>query len=410
MDAIRACCAGMDIHQETVVVCIMEGPLEVKPRSEVRTFGTTTKELLQVQDWLIEHRCTDVAMESTGVFWKPVWNVLESTCNLTLANPKHIKNLPGRKTDIKDAQWIAQLHRCGLIEGSMIPAQEIRDLRDLTRYRVKLTQGVTAEKNRIHKILQDANIKLTTFMSDIFGVSGRALLDKLINGEALDEPEVRALVRTKLKKKVPQLLDALNGKLRLHHREMMGMHWEHLTYIERQLVLIEAKIDVQLQAYKDEIGWLDSIPGIDQHTAAAIFAEIGPKASEVFPTDAQLASWVGICPGNNESAGKKKNSKCPQGNKHVKAALCQAAWANGKSINRIGKFFRHIRKRRGEKKANVAAAHLIVRIIYALMRDQTEYKEIDIQPNHIKEKSVTYLMKQIQSMGYNIQLTAKEVS
>jgi transposase len=290
----------------------------------------------------------------------------------------------------------------------MVPSQDIRDLRDLTRYRRKLTQATTAEKNRIHKILQDANIKLTTFMSDLFGVSGRLLLEKLIHGEVLDEPEVRALVKSKLKKKVPQLLDALNGKLRLHHREMIDMHWQHIAYLEKQVEQVEAKIDAHLQEYKKEIGWLDSIPGIDQHTAAAIFAEIGPEVSTQFPTDAQLASWVGICPGNNESAGKKKSTKCPQGNKHVKASLCQAAWANERAPNRIGQFFRQIRKRRGEKKGSVAAAHMILRIIYALMRDQTDYKELDVETDKVKEKSLNYFMKQIQSLGFNIQVTSQE--
>ncbi|WP_209971441.1 IS110 family transposase, partial [Paenibacillus eucommiae] len=306
---------------------------------------------------------------------------------------------------IKDAQWIAQLHRCGLIEGSMVPSQDIRDLRDQTRYRRKMVQGITAEKNRIHKILQDANIKLTSFMSDLFGVSGRAMLEKLIDGEVLDEPEVRALVKTQLKKKVPHLLDALNGKVTLHHRKMMNKHWRHLTFMEAEVKQIEADIDEYLQAYKEEIGWLDSIPGIDLHTAAAIFAEIGPEASTTFPTDAQLASWVGICPGNNESAGKKKNSKCPQGNKHVKAALCQASWANGKSKNRIGHFFRKIRKRRGEKKASVAAAHMILRIVYALLRDKTNYKEEEDKTDKLKDKSLNYFMKQIQDLGFNIQVT-----
>lgn len=410
MDAIRECCAGMDVHQETVVVCILKGPLDIKPRPQIRTFGTTTKELLQLQDWLAEYDCKEVAMESTGVLWKPIWNVLESTCNLILANPKHIKNLPGRKTDIKDAQWIAQLHRCGLIEASMVPTQNIRDLRDLTRYRRKLVQAITSEKNRIHKILQDGNIKLTTFMSDVFGVSGRALLQKLINGEVLDEPEVRALVKAKLKRKIPQLLDALNGKLRLHHREMMSYHWEHIEYLEKQVEQLEAKIDSCVQDYQNEVGWLDSIPGIDEHTAAAIFAEIGPNVTDYFPTDTQFASWAGICPGNNESAGKKKSTKILQGNKQLKSSLCQAAWANARADNRIGQFYRQVQKRRGEKKAIVATGHLMLRMIYAMMRDKTEYKEIDVHGGTSQEKILKYYLKQIQGMGFEIQINTKEVS
>lgn len=306
MDAVRVCWAGLDVHQETVVACVIKGALDAKPYPLIQTFGTTTKELLRLQDWLEELECKEVAMESTGVLWKPIWNILESSCNLILANPEHIKNVPGRKTDKKDAHWIAQLHRCGLIEASMVPPQHIRDLRDLTRYRRKLMQAITAEKNRIHKILQDANIKLTTFMSDVFGVSGRNLLQKLVDGEVLDETEVKHAVKSKLKRKVPQLLDALNGKLRRHHREMMADHWEHIQYLEKKVERLESKIQAHLEPYKDEIGWLDSIPGVEENTAAAIFAEIGPEVSTMFPTDAQFAAWAGICPGNNESAGKKR--------------------------------------------------------------------------------------------------------
>jgi len=410
MDALRECCAGLDVHQKTVVACVLKGPLDRKPQSFIRTFGTTTKELLELQDWLAEHNCEEVVMESTGVFWKPIWNVLESTCQLVLANARHIKNMPGRKTDTKDAGWIAQLHRSGLVEASMIPPVHMRDLRDWTRYRKKLKQALTAEKNRIHKALQDANIKLSTYMSDVFGVSGRLLLEKLMNGEVLDELEVKGLVKNSLKKKVPQLLDALNGKLRLHHREIMMFHWDHMIYLEKQVGQVETKIETLLERYKEEIGWLDSIPGIDQHTAAAIFAEIGPEVTKQFPTDAQLASWGGICPGSNESAGKRKSSKCLQGNKHLKGALTQAAWANDKSDNRIGKFFRHIRKRRGEKKASVATAHLLLRIIYSLMRDRTEYKEIDVSLHTSREKTLDYYLKQIESMGFDIQVTSKEAS
>jgi len=321
MDAVRECCAGLDVHQKTVVACILKGALDAKPRTIIKSFGTTTKELLQLQDWLEEHQCSEVVMENTGVLWKPVWNVLESSCNLVLANARNIKNIPGRKTDTKDAQWIAQLHRCGLVEASMVPPQHIRDLRDWTRYRRKLVQTITAEKNRIHKTLQDANIKLSTYMSNLFGTSGRMLLEKLMNGEVLDEAEVKGLVKTKLKRKVPQLLEALNGKLRLHHRELIAIHWDTIIHLETQVERVEAKIDACIEAYKTEIGWLDSIPGVDHTAAVAIFAEIGPDVTTTFPTDAQLASWAGICPGSNESAGKKKGSKCLQGNKHMKAVL-----------------------------------------------------------------------------------------
>lgn len=220
--------------------------------------------------------------------------------------------MPGRKTDVKDAQWIAQLHRCGLVQASMVPTQDIRDLRDRTRYRQKLVHMITSEKNRIHKLLQDANIKLTTFVSDLFGVSGRALLEKLMNGEVLDEEQVRSLVKTRLKKKVPYLIDALNGKVRLHHREMIRMHMDTIEFLEEQVEQLEQSIQELLKPYEKEVELLDTIPGINTDAAASIIAEIGTNM-ELFQTEAHLASWAGICLGNNESAGVKKKPNLVKG-------------------------------------------------------------------------------------------------
>ncbi|MGG0720583.1 IS110 family transposase [Robertmurraya massiliosenegalensis] len=411
MDAIRKCCAGLDVHQESITACILNSPLDRKPKPLIKNFGTTTPELLQLQDWLAEHKCTEVAMESTGVYWKSVWNILESSCQLTLANPAHIKNMPGRKTDIKDAQWIAQLHRCGLVQASMVPTQEIRDLRDRTRYRQKLVHMITSEKNRIHKLLQDANIKLTTFVSDLFGVSGRALLEKLMNGEVLDEEQVRSLVKTKLKKKVPQLLDALNGKVRLHHREMIRMHMNTIIFLEEQVTHLEKSIQELLKPYEEEVELLDTIPGINTDVAACIIAEIGTNM-ELFETEAHLASWAGICPGNNESAGVKKKSKSRKGNKHLKAMLCQSVWAiNRKKDCRITAFFHRVKRRQGEKKAAIATAHLYLRIIYHILSDKVEYSELGTHylPNK-KERTLEQLKKQIEKMGYAIQLEQVQTS
>ncbi|MRX74437.1 IS110 family transposase [Bacillus lacus] len=411
MDAIRKCCAGLDVHQESITACILNSPLDRKPKPLIKNFGTTTRELLQLQDWLAENQCTEVAMESTGVYWKSVWNILESSCKLTLANPAHIKNMPGRKTDIKDAQWIAQLHRCGLIQASMVPPQDIRDLRDRTRYRQKLIHMITSEKNRIHKTLQDANIKLTTFISDLFGVSGRALLEKLMDGEVLDEEQIRSLVKTKLKRKVPQILDALNGKVRVHHREMIRMHMNSILFLEEQVEQLEQSIQELLKPYQKEVELLDSIPGIDLDAAASILAEVGPDM-DLFETEAHLASWAGICPGNNESAGVKKKSKSRQGNKQLKSMLCQSAWAiNAKKDCRITSFFHRVKRRRGEKKAAMATAHLFLRIIYRILSDKVGYQELGshyIQDK--KERTVDQLKKQIERMGYVIQLDRIQAS
>ncbi|MNC10907.1 Transposase [compost metagenome] len=308
MDAILERCTGLDVHQDNVVACFLFGPLDKKPSKETETFGTTTKELLRLLDWLQERECSHVAMESTGVYWKPVWNILEDNCRLTLANPERIKNVPGRKTDYNDAHWIALLHRCGLIEPSFVPEQAVRDLRDLTRYRRKLLQNVTQEKNRVHKILQDANVKLTTYLSDIFGVSGRALLESVANGEKLQEEGIRSKVKSTVKRKVPELVEALNGRLRPHHRKMIHRHLDHIAYLQHEIGELEREIHSMLMPYREEMDLLDTIPGIDQEAAASILAEVGPDMTH-FPTDGHLASWAGVSPANHESNGKKNEKR-----------------------------------------------------------------------------------------------------
>jgi len=315
MDAVLECCAGLDVHQESITACVLSGPLDQKPRQYVETFGTTTKELLKLLDWLKEYECTHVAMESTGVYWKPVWNVLEGSFSLLLANSKRVKNVPGRKTDTNDAVWIARLLRCGLIEGSFVPPVDIRDLRDCTRYRRKLLGVCISEKNRVHKVLQDANIKLTTFLSDIFGTSGRALLEAIANGEPLNETDIREMVHPRVRHKIPQLIDALNGRIRPHHRKMIRRHLDHLYYLEKQIAELEEEIDALLEPYREEMSLLQTIPGVKKDAAAVILSEMGPDPSQ-FPTEQQLASWAGVCPGNHESAGKKK--KVPESEKVIR--------------------------------------------------------------------------------------------
>jgi len=410
MDAILERCAGLDVHQETVVACMLYGPLDVKPKKDTKTFGTTTKDLLLLFDWLTEHECTHVAMESTGVYWKPVWNILEGSFTLILANAQRIKNVPGRKTDVHDAAWIAQLLRCGLIDSSFVPPEDIRDLRDLTRYRRKLLGDATAEKNRIHKILQDANIKLTTYVSDVFGVSGRALVESLVNGEVLDPNQVKGLVKTKLKNKVPQLIDAMNGRIRMHHRTMIRMHLDHLLYLEKQLEELEQEIYKQVKPHREAIDLLITIPGIQMDAAASILAEIGNDMS-VFPSEAHLASWAGVSPGNNESAGKKKSTRTTKGNKGLKSVLCQAAWAASKSKNsRLAAYYYRLVKRRGPKKANMALAHLMLRIIHQMLSEKVPYQELGRDYLPTKQRNVDYWVKRIQEMGYAVQIQETETA
>ena len=306
-------CAGLDVHQETVVACVLIGELDKKPESKIRTFGTYTKDLEELHDWLLEEKVEQVAMESTGVFWKCVWNIIEDeNYEIKLANAKEIKNMPGRKTDVKDAQWIAELLRCGLVKSSFVPDVEIRELRDLTRYRRKIIQQASSEKNRIHKILQDANIKLTTDVSDIFGDTGRKLIEKIIEGREITEEDLIEATsgrgKASLREKIPQIKEGLKGTTREHHRKMIKLIYEHLKYLEKELEEIEEMIDENCKGYIKEIELLDSIPGINKDSAKAIIAEIGTDMNQ-FPTVKHLTSWAGMSPGNNESAGVKKKGK-----------------------------------------------------------------------------------------------------
>lgn len=386
MDAVLECCAGLDVHQETVVACILSGSLDRKPKKQIETFPTVISGLLALADWLEEHKCSHVAMESTGVYWKPVWNILE-----------------GRKTDVKDAEWIAQLLRCGLIEGSFVPPTEIRDLRDLTRYRKKLIQDSTQEKNRIHKILQDANIKITTHISDIFGISGRNIIEALINGEKITVEKISSMVKGKLKNKVPKLTDSLNGRLRRHHRDMIRFSWDHLLYLEKAISEIENEIDQHLTPFRQEVDLLNTLPGVNKIAASAILAEIGTDMS-IFPSDNHLSSWAGISPGNNESAGKKKRSRVTPGNRSLKSVLCECAWAasNTKNTRLSACYWRWV-KRLGKKKALIALAHLILRIIYQILFTHSPYKELgpDYLADREKQKEQK-LIRLLESKGYQV--------
>jgi transposase len=310
MEAIIERCAGIDVHEKTVVVCVLKGDLKKKPEKEIETFNTTTTELLKLLNWIEERGCTQVAMESTGVYWKPVWNVLESgDFEMILANARHIKNLPGRKTDVKDAEWIAQLLRSGLINKSFVPDAHIRDLRDLTRYRKKILYETNREKNRIHKILEDCNIKISSYISDIFGDTGRKILDKIMNQEEIRMTDLIEISngrgKASIRKKLGEIKEAVNGKVRKHHLTMIKYSYNHVKFLEQQIMQIEKEIEEYIEPYLEEVEIVDTIPGINKNAASVIIAEIGTDMS-YFPTDKHITSWAGLSPGNCESAGKKK--------------------------------------------------------------------------------------------------------
>lgn len=380
MEAIIERCAGLDVHEKTVVVCVVNGRLDEKPKAEIETFNTTTSGLLKLLDWIEKRQCTHVAMESTGVYWKPVWNVLESgNFEMILANARHIKNLPGRKTDIKDAEWIAQLLRSGLINKSYVPHQQVRDLRDLTRYRKKIKHELNREINRIHKILEDCNIKISSYLTDIFGVVGRKILIKIINEEKITMPDLIEMStgkgKHKIREKLHDLKEALNGTVRKHHITMMKYSYNHIVFLEEQLDRIEKEIDEYIKPFREEIEILDSIPGINETAATVIVAEIGTDMS-YFPSDKHIASWAGLSPGNNESAGKKKRSKSREGDKALKSVMCECSWAASFSKDtRFSICYKRWIKKMGKKKATIALANLLLRICYNLLKERKMYIE-----------------------------------
>ena len=374
MDVLYHRCAGIDVHAETIVVCALLGE-EDHIQKEIETFPTFTKDLFRLLKWLEDRGVTHIAMESTGVYWKPVFNILEDYFDITLANAQRIKNVPGRKTDVSDAEWIAKLLRYGLIEKSFVPPADIRELRDLTRLRKKWIGQLTAEKNRIQKVLECSNIKLSSVISDVFGVSGRKLLERLMKQGYIEETEVDACIHRSMKRKKQQIQDSLFGTLTNHQLFMIRQSWKHIESLESLLRDIEERIDQLLQVYKQEMELLVTIPGVKKETAAVIIAEIGVDMGQ-FPTSQHLASWAGVAPGNHESAGKRKSTRTTKGNPHIKSALCEAAWALSRCRNqRLAAKYWSLAARRGKKKALVAIAHRMLTIIYCIISRKEPFRE-----------------------------------
>lgn len=305
MEMLVARCAGLDVHQQSIVVCVMTGEADEAPRVETRTYPTMTRDLFELMTWLESEGVTHIAMESTGIYWKPVYNILDGFFDIALANAQRIKNVPGRKTDVNDAEWIAKLLRVGLIEKSFVPSEDLRELRDLTRLRKKRVGNLTAEKNRIQKVLEASNVKLSSVISDVFGVSGRNLLERLIDQGYVDADDIEHRVHGNVKKNVNRIADSLFGTLNTHQMLLIRNCWEHITFLEKSIASLDQEIDTHLDPYKEEFKLIQTIPGVSAITASSILAEIGVNMDQ-FPTADHLASWAGVAPGNHESAGKKK--------------------------------------------------------------------------------------------------------
>jgi transposase len=410
MDIVYACCAGLDVHKETVVATVRCRSGKGSVRQQTRTFGTMTGELLALADWLATEGVTHAAMESTGVYWKPIWNLLEDQFQVLLVNARHIKQVPGRKTDVKDSEWIAQLLQCGLLRGSFVPATPQRHLRELTRQRRQLIQTTAAVANRIQKVLEDANIKLGSVATDVLGVSGRDMLRALVAGQ--DDPQVLAeLARGKLRSKIPALRQALHGRVTDHHRFLLQLLLDEMTHLEALVARLDARIQEELPVpFAQAIRRLDTIPGINGQAAENILAEIGPDMSQ-FPTAGHLASWAGMCSGNRESAGKRQTGKAGKGNKWLRATLVQTAWAASHTKNTyLSAQYRRLAGRRGKKRALVALGHTLLVMIYHVVKRATTYQELggDYFDRLEPERLARNLVRRLERLGHEVILKPKE--
>jgi|RhiMethySRZTD1v2_1073278.scaffolds.fasta_scaffold368066_2 transposase len=405
MDRQLERCCGLDVHKETIAACVRIGGRSGAATQHVQTFGTTAGDLLVLRDWLVAHAVTHVAMESTGVYWKPVFYALESDFTCLLVNAAHIKQVPGRKTDVRDCVWIAQLLEHGLLRGSFVPPAPIREIRDLTRYRKALIQDRTRVANRLHKALEDAGVKLATVASDILGVSGRAMLHALAEGTT--DPAVLAdLARGRLRGKLPALRAALAGRFRAHHAFVVGQLLAHLDYLDEAIATLSTELESHLAPYSEQLTRLDSIPGINRRTAEVIIAEIGVDMSP-FPSAAHLASWAALCPGNNESAGKHKSGKTRKGNRWLRTALIEAAAGASRAKNSaLQARFRRVLRQRGPKKAVVALAHALLRIAYHVLADGTTYRELggDYYDRQHTRRVTRRAIQLLERQGYRITL------
>jgi transposase len=403
MEVIHPRCAGLDVHKDTVVACVRlaEG---AKVERHLAEFGTTTRELYRLLEWLQSFEITHVVLEATGVYWKPVWHVLEGQLDLLLGNAREIRNVPGRKSDVNDATWLADLLAHGLIRGSFVPQEPIQELRDLTRTRKQLTRERSQHIQRLQKVLEDANVKLASVVSDILGVSGRAILEAMIAGES-DPRKLAKLGDGRLHATQAQLREALFGRIREHHRFMLRLHLRQIDALDESIEQLERRVAQLLTPFDDLIERLQTIPGIKNVTSAVLLSEVGDDMSR-FPTSGHLVSWACLAPGLDESAGKRRSTRTRKG-QWLKATLVQAAWAAVREKDTyLNAQFHRIRARRGAKKAILAVAASMLTAAYHIIQDGTTYRELG--PEHFQRydgrKAANRLVKRLQSMGYVVQL------
>jgi transposase len=406
MDVLYARCAGLDVHQKTVVACARIAS-ETGPVHLQRVFGTTTRELLALGDWLAAQGCTHVVMEATGVYWKPIWHTLEGQCELILANAMHVRNIPGRKTDITDATWLSDLLAHGLIRGSFVPPPAVGDLRDLTRTRTQLVREAARHSQRIQKVLEDAHLKLATVVSDILGVSGRAILTALIAGER-DPDRLADLTRGRLKASRAEIIAALHGRCTEHHCFLLKVHLTQIDTLQHAVADVEARIGERLAPFQRAAELLNTIPGVSDTVARVLIAEIGIDMSR-FPTAGHLISWAGLCPRMDESAGKRRSTRTRHTGCWLKTTLVQAAWAAVRTRDSyLRAQFLRLKTRRGPKKAILAVAASMLTAIYHMLLHDLPYKDLGSQYFDRRDKTrvAQRLIRRLEDLGIHVEITA----
>jgi len=414
MEDILECCCGLDVHKESIVACLMKGPIGegLKPSSEVKEFGTQLKDLVALREWLEEHDCHYVAMESTGIYWQPVYAVLEQSLSddmhLLVVNARHMRNVPGKKTDMRDAEWIATLLRAGLLKGSFVPEQDIRDLRQFTRYRKALIRDITSQKNRIEKLLQSSGFRLSSFLSDIFGSSGLAIMRQLVQVGSISSQSLAACLKGRARLKATEILSALNGILSAPQRKLLKMQMDHLQDLQDNLQEVEDQIRADFTKFERPIQLLDSIPGIDLTAAYAILAEISSTMTS-FPTAQHICAWAGLAPGNNQSAGKKKKQRITQGNNYLKTMLCEIAWVIASHRDQyLSGWYWRLKQRTDAKRAIVALARKLLVIIYTMLKTDNLYDEKKFleRKEATNQRRLNRMLTELTKLGYAVSLPA----
>ena len=407
-DLLEISC-GLDIHKEKIVACVLTGPLGKPTHSEIREFTTLIPDMIALRDWIISHNCHHVAMESTGIYWMPIYEILEDAFsgNITLlvVNARHMKNVPGKKTDMRDSEWISTLLRAGLLNGSFIPEKRIREFRDLNRYRKSIIRDITSQKNRIEKFLQSSGFRLSSFVSDIFGASGRNIIWYLIEHGQIDRAALDSCLKAQTRKRIDEILMSVNGTFSDHQKAFLKILMDHYESLKEHLCEIETALEEDMSPFALQIEQLNSIYGISTTASCAIIAEIGIDMKP-FKTAENICSWVGLCPGNNESAGKRKTTSVTKGNPYIKSMLCEIAWVIAGNRNTyLSAWYWRIKQKKGAKKAIVALARKLLVIIYTMLKQGTIFDEscFEARRKNCEQKQISRYIRELEKHGYHVE-------